>query len=271
MRISFLRMPLAIWLAAISTGAGAVTVTIDTTEITLPAPSGFEDGYNSDPQIRELGDTFSPSTNQMLALFVPKGAELVDGFDNYMMVQMPRGYEHRAFTASQFSQVREQTRQGQARLREVIQATQSEVDRIGRDASRRYGADFRAQLGETTPLGIFMDRPQAIGYTLLQKQRFELSGVTTEMVQVSAVMVLHLQSKILYVYLYRTLHDQSDIDVVQNTGRDWAEAIVAANVGASGSGAGTPREFTTLEVVLLSILFLGGFGLFGWWFDNRRR
>lgn len=264
-------MPLTMCLAAVSTYASALTVSINSTEINLPAPAGYQDVYNSDPQMQEIGDTFTASMNKMLAFFVPEGFELADGFNNYMLVQTPRGYEDRAFSASQFSQVRESTREIHARQEEFTVEAQREIDRIGRDASRRFGAEIRAQLGKTTPLGVFMDQPRAIGYTTLQKQHVEMDRMKRDLVQVQVTLTLHLNEKIVYLMLYRPLNEQSDIDVAQSTGRDWAEAIIAANVGAAGSDSGTSRVFTTLEVVLLTIVFLGGFGLFGWWIDNRRR
>lgn len=124
--------------------------------------------------------------------------------------------------------------QQQTLLEKVKDKVGSLFDDAGGKLSKKYGGSLKLQVGEQVPLGVFLDRNDAIGFASLAKYRVSAEGEHLDYLVAGGTSFMRVKGKILYAYVYSNYQSQSDLEWVRITSRRWIDQILSANI-AQGS------------------------------------
>lgn len=223
------------WLAAASVAAGAAdspdaaSAQIGATQIAVPAPAGFVEPSRAVPPLRELGETMTPATNRMIAMFVTSDdlakarAGKPPSMQRYFFVQTFRQTEARDLSAADFAKIkdvlRNQTQQLVGRAALAVQGQlASAVKSIG-DKSGNPGLSMK--VGEVKVQDLFEDSENSITVIAITKYAIQNGGKTQETPVAMSMTTALVRGKIVYFYAYSLLSSPDDIDWVRTQGRQW--------------------------------------------------
>ena len=159
----------------------AVATRIGPVSLSLPSPDGFTEPSVLVPQLRQIGETMTPPTNRLLALFVSDGDVklAVSGKEpeltRYFMVQTLRKTEANVVTTNEFLRLRNLLRgQYQELLSRVAPRVQGHLDSAARSIGKDSGIpDLSLRVGELRAVEIFDDRSTSISLLALTKYLFK--------------------------------------------------------------------------------------------------
>lgn len=225
---------LALQLAA--SHALALTVEVGETSIVIPEPNGYENVGDSSPEMSQLAAALTPPTNRLLAVFASQEAvaEVLNGntpvLPRYMLVQSSRQIESVTVSRVQFTQLRDRTRQQQAvAIEQMTRSIGPFLEDASGELSTRIGADLNLAIGESVPLGVFLDRDDAIGFAMITENRISADGQEISYPVVATTLLVNVKNKILFAYVYSSYEDADDVAWARATSRRWVEEIVGMN------------------------------------------
>jgi hypothetical protein len=236
-RILTLGASLIVMHSASFSAESAVTERVGSTSVSLPTPPGFTEASGPAPGFRRLGETMTPPTNRLLAVFLSDGdivraaagkpPELI----RYFMVQTLRHTEGMVLTPADFAQVRDLLRtQYKELLHRAKPGFQGELDRMAGEFGKQAGAsDLSLKLGEMTALEVFDDRPQSISLLALTKYVVHAAGKTEEAPVAMSMTTAILKGKVVYLYAYSRYRSAADIEWVRSEMSAWSARVQGAN------------------------------------------
>ena len=105
-----------------------------------------------------------------------------------------------------------------------------EFNRISRDAESDYNPPYKLNLkmGETAPLGLFLDKINAVGFTEIMqvKGKFDSGSELTKVASQSLVLV---RGKLIYVYVYSAYNTLKDILWAEAKSKELVDLILNNN------------------------------------------
>jgi hypothetical protein len=231
--LSYIAIPASQALA----GTQSITIEVGGKTIHVPSPAGFHEISELSPDTRKLSETMVPSYNRLLAVFVSESdlGRIMKGepleFEQYMFLQVYRKVEHTNVSGSQFKQFVGQFKQENETLLERVK------DRIGPllddmsgKLSKDYGVLGKLKLGETVPLGIFIEQNDAVGIAFLVKSQVSVEGQQIDVLMASGMSYIRVKGKILFAYVHSNYETQNNLEWVRTTSRKWVDQILATNV-----------------------------------------
>lgn len=245
----------ALQLVAIQPGQTAIadtqpaTIHIGGKAVYLPAPTEFYSIGELFPDImRGIEETMVPPQNRLLEVFVSESdlGQLMIGqtpdLERYMLVQVYKPTESIDLSTSQFSQfAREFKHQQDSFLSGVRDQISDLLDQTSDKRSEDYGVESQITMGEQVSLGVFTEADNSIGVANLTKYNVSTDNQQTDHVVAGSSVFVHVQNRLIYVYVYSIYQGSGDLDWVRSTSSDWIHKISAANfeqqsrVPASGS------------------------------------
>lgn len=202
---------------------------IGTTPLQLPLPQGFSEPSVGAPGFRNLGETMTPATNRLLAVFIADTdivrvkASQQPTMDRYFMVQTFRQTEGVTASPAEFAQLQEMLRKQYVEIsKQVLPTVQGELDRAAAQLSKESGAPgVKLKVGEIKPQEVFHDVPGQISLLALTAYRVEVAGKAQEIPMALGVTTLALKGKMLYFYAYSRYRDATDLAWIKTQTLDW--------------------------------------------------
>jgi hypothetical protein len=211
-----------------------IAADIGNREITLPGPPGYVEITIHRERVRRLMEAGLPPENRHVATFAPpSGAKSVDvggSLHQWAIVQVVRSIEYKAIDAQQFQGLRTSARSGWV---EALKRVEKRLGRLSDETSERIAEelDVEVTLGadKAAPIGLFLDRSNAIGMAMLMRSETKTSEETRQGVTLWTLTFLHVKDRVICLYLY---HDQvrpNEVDLLKKASVAWADAVQAAN------------------------------------------
>ena len=206
---------------------GAPTYRAGLKSIAVPAPTS--DFVELGPDYRVILEPLAPDSNRLIAAFtlsddaaaLRSGAP--SGMKQYALVEVMRRAEFSTITPDIYKQIADaMATQFGATLDGSIKDAQDQLNR-----SLKVLSDNAATVSLDKPiqLGLLFSKADACGFGIIMP--VSAKGDTIKMA--AAVLVLRLQERVVFVYLYKEYKDEASVRWVTQTAQAWADSILAAN------------------------------------------
>lgn len=213
-----------------------MTLRLGTTKLAVPAPMGYQEMLCRAPYAASIFEAMLPPDNRLVALFTTEDAvaawevgEPVD-LNRYTMVQSFRPAEGEMLSAAEFGMLAAQIKGNQEALFEqVSKVIPGLSERGSRALSDLTGVDVALSLGQVIPLGVFLERPEAFAFALLQNVAVSVDGERDGNVVAGTVAVVHARGKVLFLYVISTYTGDADLAWVRAKTSAWVAEVIAAN------------------------------------------
>jgi hypothetical protein len=217
-------------------GAGAFAEDIDVGESTISIP--FPDGFvELTPEMGPYYDTmaaYTMPTNVRFFTLVPTetaetllSGEYVD-LPRFFNIESERAMMDRSVSTSDFAELRAYLSSQLEQLFVTVEETVGEVvDQSNAALSESYGAEVKADVGETVPLSVHTNTENKLAFTSKTTVGGTFDGAASEPdTIITTSLILHVQDKVLFLYVYGT---GDDIEWTRRQAAAWGDAILAAN------------------------------------------
>jgi len=193
----------------------------------IPAPSS--DLVEAGTDYRVLLEPLAPTANRLIAGFVQPGdLETIRSsgkapLNLYALIEIPRRAEFADVTSDQFKEI---AASFASQFGAGVEATlKDQQDEINRRLKALGSSSGEVTLDKPIQLGRLFSKQDASAFGMIMP--VSSGGKTKKMVM--GMVVLRVQSRVLFVYMYSEYKDQSSIDWVRTTEDHWADAIFRAN------------------------------------------
>jgi hypothetical protein len=194
---------------------------------TIPAPS--PNLIEAGADYRVLLEPFAPTANRLIAAFVePSDLESIRSggtapLNLYALVEIPRRAEFANVTSDQYKEVAASIA---TQFGTTFDASlKDQQDEINRRLKALGSTAMEVTLDKPVQLGTFFSKQDACSYGVIMA--LSSGGKVRKMVM--GIIVLRLQSRVLFVYTYSAYKDETSIQWIRTTDERWADAILQAN------------------------------------------
>ena len=237
-------------------------------DIVLPALPGFEEVLGRSAEFDRLMSKFVLPDNRMLGFYI-SDADMArmaegtgEGFRRYVIVQTMK---HGMFLDgdASFDAVKASFREEMAAL---PAQNVPEVGNIMRDASEyigtTYKTDMKMEVGESHNQGVFVETAHYIGFLTLSNLAIETAQGKKSYPTAVAMLAVNVRGRLILVYSYYSNYGLlSDVDLVKDAARVYADLLLDVNRGDGGS--------PVLRKIILICLLLTGVLIAGMLIFNR--
>jgi len=252
----------ALCFLSLSPFTNAAEVTVGDEKISIPSPSGFSEISSVFPETVQLFEEMCPPNNRLLAVFLSQGdvGKLIQGetpvLGSYMMVQSLKELETFSIAKYQFKEARKAMR---SQYESLFEKNRESIDKImgqaGQAISKRIDAEVTLDIGDIVPLGIDFETASSITASQLAKYSIKVDDENVENVKAVTMCTLLVKGKVIYLYVYKTYNDKSDLDWTRKTTQSWTNSILSANnITLPMSSGRIVPEGTTLDPVVKELL-----------------
>jgi hypothetical protein len=214
-------------LPTLSTAQDNSTYRAGLKNFTIPAPTS--DLVEAGTDYRVLLEPLVPINNRLVAAFLqPADLDTLRsgtsaGLGRYALIEIPRRAEFAEVTPELFKQIADAVAtQFGAEVNATLKDQQDELNRRLKALGSTAG---EITLDKPVQLGTLFSKPDASAYGMIMPVS---SGGNTKKMAMGMI-VVHVRSRVLLIYLYCEYKDQSTIDWLRSTDEHWAEAILQAN------------------------------------------
>lgn len=197
--------------------------------VRVPAPDQFTDTMINYPHIAGRLIASESPMNEVLTVHVTNDIlpQLEKGDDPdlpfFTKVSVAKRLKSADIEAADFQLlVAEFEKQSPGSLQSVIKSTEKRADE---GLSNYWGTKAELKFGETKMLGHFNKQSQAISSLFLMN----LEIFNRKLTIVGSMSMVHINKRLLYVYVFRIPASDDDPTVVADLTKSWTAKIVAAN------------------------------------------
>jgi len=197
--------------------------------VRVPAPESFTDTVQHYPRIAARLIAAESPQNEVLAVhvtdeIVPQikaGGEPDLPF--YTKVSVWKQLKGADVETHDFrSLAAEFEKQSPGTLQSIAKAGET---RAGERLTTHWGSEVNLKIGETRLLGIFDSQPQSVSSMFLMS----LEMFNRRVLVLGSMSLVHVNKRILFLYVFRTPESAADQDLVAEVTRSWVARTVAAN------------------------------------------
>lgn len=226
-----------------------VTIDLGGMPVSIPAPAGFHEISQLSPKTRKLAEAVTPPDSRLLAVFVSE--DDLGRIMKYesptlgrsMFLQVSPRLEHLNVPDALFSQLVNQVKQEQdAFAKKGKEEIGPLLDDAAGKLSKEYGSPLKLEVGETVPLGVFMEKTNAVGFAVLQKYRVSANG-QLDYLTVGGASIMRVKGKILRAYVNSNYESPKDAEWVRSTLSTWVDQILATNMSQERSSQTSTPSF----------------------------
>ncbi len=242
-RLLGLGVVLAVLAAGASSGHGAsLGILLGSRTVTVPIPDGFTLLGRETGVWYEAAQAFAAPGNEAQGMFVPEASLLAlyaggtPDFSRYLQVQTPLAMRDRPVGAAEFGALKERLRA------EIAAMHRADADllpgpgaigpgAIGEDAAGGdwwLEPDARVEFRAVESLGVVLDEERALAFLQVQTQAAG-DGEATGRSLVAGKALTLAGDRVVYLYVYAILRDETSPAFVRETVRSWSRALVRAN------------------------------------------
>jgi hypothetical protein len=217
---------------ATTTQTQVTNVRVGAVSIAIPSPTN--DLAEPGPDYRVIFETFAPTSNRLVAAFVPQ--DKMDAIrkgnappmDEYALVEVARRSEFTDIDSAAFQRIAEElAKQFGGDLSQFSSKGQEEINRN----LKALAKSVSVTIDKPVPLGVFFSMTNAIGVGSIAP--YNVNGVTTR--RVGCMAFVRVRGRVLSVFTYAAYKDEGTAMSVKTTSEQWARAILKANEGLTGS------------------------------------
>jgi hypothetical protein len=217
---------------ATTTQTQVTNVRVGAVSIAIPSPTN--DLAEPGPDYRVIFETFAPTSNRLVAAFVPQ--DKMDAIrrgnappmDEYALVEVARRSEFTDIDSAAFQRIAEElAKQFSGDLSQFSSKGQEEINRN----LKALAKSVSVTIDKPVPLGVFFSMTNAIGVGSITP--YNVNGVTTR--RVGCLAFVRVRGRVLSVLTYAAYKDEGTAMSVKTTSEQWARAILKANEGLTGS------------------------------------
>jgi hypothetical protein len=217
-------------------GEDRMAVAIGGTAVVIPVPWGYLEVSEWEPRIRTMAEAMTPADHRLLAVFT-SAADLEaiargdsQGLERYMLLQTERETEARAIGAVEFEARADAVRRRErVLLADVIERLGDGAERLSGTLSSQLAAEVDLEIGETSPLEIFLDTDRQFAIATLTTYRVAGEGRAFEYPVLGATSMIRVADRLLLMYVYATYHSGDDFHWVRKLTEIWGRDILEAN------------------------------------------
>jgi hypothetical protein len=200
------------------------------TKINVRTPDGFYESSNIYPERLEFVRTFYPEYLMVHAVLVPKGIPDTERLSRYMILVTNKKADKHKITQSFFDETRELMREEQFTLmnkyRDVIDdALEDGTSKI----FNKYNVDFITEIGETVPLGVFIDNEKVISLNMISNTNISTNGINYSFLQLMSFSMVFVKNKIVNVYIYSDYDSKKDIIWIEGKTKELVNLLIKNN------------------------------------------
>jgi len=228
----------------------SINVSVGDTKIAIEVPPDFvEVPRNTSPELWKKAESWTTKTKELIALIVEK--DVIDSstkkpiaLKKYLLVQAPRQFKNVKLTDDDFGQFKKDFKQNQNATEKTAEETEEKTEKKrkkkrDKDEEDKTIKDPRDPLSEfinpkrletgSFPLGFFHETANSIANVVIIKQI--RGGVGEKAPHFTAVAnnILFLKGKLLYLYVLKEYHSQSDSDWVAIMSEHWVNTTIESN------------------------------------------
>jgi hypothetical protein len=197
--------------------------------IAVPAPDAtlIETG----PDYRVLLENLVPENNRLVAAFVTpddltsmkSGDSTSVALNRYALVEISRRAEFADIAPEMFKEIStSMAKQFDGDLTATFKEQEEAINRRLKALSSNPGP---ATIDKPTQLGALFSKPDACAFAMIAP--YTSKGKTVR--RAMGVILLRVQTRVLFVYLYTEFKDDSSVAWIRATTEQWADAILKAN------------------------------------------
>jgi len=252
---------------------------VDATEVIFQAPAGFDLITAADGKYHQVASRFVSPANQQLALFLEsaKAVEVRAGgipqAERRISVETPRKAAEMILTDKDFAAVsRGFSRSMQGQADELRSKTNAQLKATGKGATQDLGVETSFVVKDMTAYPPHLSTDQAVALSVLQTNLITSGGVAEEYVNTTTAAVVHVNGKLLFVYVYG---GKKDLDWTRITTREIVDSMLSnatkapvvspASARDSGYAAGVEWGRIAAKAVAYGILGLIVAGIAALW------
>lgn len=224
----------------VSAATKSIKVDVGGLKIDIQAPVGFHEISSLSPKTRKLFETVTPPDNRLLAVFVSKEdlGRIMKGkapnFYRFINLQVSRKLEDKNISNALFQQLANQIKEEHHSLLETFKyEVGGLIERGAEKLSAEYDLSIKIKNFKQVPLGIFLDKPGAVGLAYLVKNNVEVEGEQLDYVVAGAGSLLLIRGRVLYAYVFSRYQTQNDINWVRSKSKEWVDSLLTSNISST--------------------------------------
>jgi len=213
--------------------AADISVTVVTTQLTIPEPAGYVRAAPGTAYDRLQENAVVPQ-NQRLASFVPAEALAavergeIPAIQRALSVQTPKAAIDHTVSKSDFKELKKFVTEQNAELTKTVEKRFPDaVKTVNERLKGEYGAKLDFSLSGMVPLGTHDDTERSLAFSMFVTYDLtDAAGKATNLAGVVTATFLHVRGKVLFLYVNGS---EKDLEWTRATARSWAAAVIAAN------------------------------------------
>lgn len=224
--------------------AHAVDITIGSTRLTIPAPSGYAPLTSEMKPYAEISQRYVSPTDEQFALFLSSGdiALAAKGetpkLARRFAVQTSKVAIQQVVSNRDFAEIKRWIKLKNQELRNEAEVKNPGlIEWINRTLARDHKVDSGLSLTQMVPLPPHYESDCALAYSTIVKYNMaDKDGKPAEFVAAVTMTYVHVEDKFLILV---TSAGISDLEWSRTASRKWVDAVIAAN--PSGGATGNPK------------------------------
>lgn len=218
------------------TAGVAADISVGGVSLTIPSPNGFGPVTPQMASLYELQKQVVAPSNELFVSFIPERD--VPAILKNDIPKMPRRFtvhtSKRLIGASvstaDFGQIKNTIK---AKNDEVMKKVEAQVPGVMKQMTdgitRKYAIDLALSVSQVVLMPVHEETDRTIAYSMYVKYDMKDDhGNPAPFVTVSTVTLVHVKSKVLFLYSYA---EEFGLEWSRGASRQWANAIVAGNLG----------------------------------------
>lgn len=253
--------------------AQSIKVNIGSDTILLPPNiGGFTEIHEIEPNVmKNVADNFTPPQNDLLGLYVSESdlGILLKGelpaYKRYIMVQVSKALKDEKIDRTQFIEFEKAFEEN---LDKSLSSSDKEIVSQFKNLSDKLSAKeniaFKIELGKMISLGTFAKKEEYTVSSFLSKTLMEIDGKQNEYIQCGGMSLIHINNKVIFVYIYSNYENKNDLDWVRSLSKDICDRITQLNPQPEKTTIKTQESFFFYYIrkewskLLIPILFIIG-------------
>ena len=203
---------------------------VNNTKINVRTPDGFYESSYILPGRLDMVRTMYPDSLTVQVVLLPKGASDYERISRYFILATSNMLDKRKSSQKFFNEFRDLLREQQFTM---LNKYRDEFDKAMKDGALRLtnknDIKYEFQLGETTPLGVFVDNKKVISTNSISNMNVSVDGVNDNFLQTNTMSVVFLKNKFIYVYAYSDFDSEKDIIWIEAKTKELVNLLIKNN------------------------------------------
>jgi len=262
--------------------AFAVDISVGSTRLSIPTPSGFDPITSEMAPYAKLAQRFVPPSNEQFVLLLPSADAAIAAKGQIpestrrFYVQTTKELIQPFVSAHDFAELKRMIKtQNEEILRKAEAQMPGLLQAVNQGISKDYELDLGLSMAQMLPLPPHYETERGLAYSMILKYNVnDENGKPSVFEGVVTATFVHLQGKVLFLYANA---EKSGLEWSRMESQKWADMIIAANpsVGAIAVREASKRQSgfdwsKVLEKAVVGAIIGGLIGLLGYVFRKKK-